>query len=55
MTNQNDAKALFNTLARAVEWRIERMHETYLEARAKVKEKSIAGAAVWKMLDKKYG
>ena len=55
MTNQNDVKALFKTLACAIDWRIERMQETYLEARAKVKEKSIAGSAIWKMLDKKYG
>jgi hypothetical protein len=35
-------------------WRMEEMEDTYEQAKAYAQERSVAGQAVWKILDEKF-
>jgi len=54
MTNQQIAEILVAKLSRQIEHRMAEMKESYSEAKAKVAESSVAGPAVWQILDSKF-
>ena len=54
MNNQQIIETLVKKLSRTIEWRMEDFKESYAEAKDYAKEKSVAGPAVWDVLDKKY-
>lgn len=54
MSNQQIIDALVAKLSRQISHRMSEMGEVYEAAKAKVKESSCAGVAVWEVLDKKF-
>jgi len=54
MTNYEIKIQLFKKVSRVIEWRMNEMQETYVQAKVIAKENSVAGPAVWEMLDKTY-
>lgn len=54
MSNADIIKALFVKLSRKIDARMSQLGETYSEAKAVTLEQSVAGVAVWALLDAKY-
>jgi len=54
MTNAQIIEALVNKLSATIVWRMEEMEDSYDEAKAYAQERSVAGDAVWKILDEKF-
>lgn len=54
MTNSQMITSLVASLAKKIAWRMTEMGDTYAEAKEKVAEASVAGPAVWKILDEQF-
>lgn len=54
MNNTQIIEALVKKLTATIVWRMEEMEDSYEQAKAYVKERSVAGPAVWKILDEKF-
>lgn len=54
MNNQQIIEALVAKLTSRIQHRMEMMEVSYAEAKAYVADSSVAGPAVWKILDEKF-
>lgn len=54
LTNQQIISNLVKIVSGKIEWRMEDFEETYEQAKEWVKDKTVAGPAVWEILDEKY-
>lgn len=54
MNNQQIIENLVKKLSHTIDWRMEDFEESYEEAKEYTKDKSVAGPAVWAILDEKY-
>ena len=54
MNNQQIIEALVAKLSARIQHRMEMMEVGYAEAKVYVSESSVAGPAVWKILDEKF-
>lgn len=54
MNNQQIIETLVKKLSRTIEWRMGDFEESYKEAKEYAQKTSVAGSAVWDILDEKY-
>lgn len=54
MTNVQIIEALVEKLGKKIEWRMAEFGDTYAQAKAKISEESVAGPAVWSVLDARF-
>lgn len=54
MTNAEIVRILVNKLSLKIESRMSFFDETYAQAKAKVSADTVAGSAVWEIIDAKY-
>jgi hypothetical protein len=54
MTNSQIIEKLSSQLIKKIEWRMADLGENYATAKAKVQQDSVAGPAVWAVVDSKF-